>query len=162
MKKLFTKHYQKLVLSIACLFIGITSGYLSHAGPNSWYNALEKPIFNPPSWIFSPVWTMLYLMTGWAFGIIWEHRSKNKPLLVWFIIQYLLNIIWSPLFFYFHRIDLALYDLGLLWFSLLICMILANKLRNVLLLLLPYMLWVSFALWLNLSIYLKNIAIYKF
>jgi tryptophan-rich sensory protein len=142
--------------SIICLTLGILSGILSGSGDSEWYQQLLKPEFNPPSWIFAPVWTILYIMMGVALGDIWTQRESYKILLILFVVQLLLNLAWSPLFFWFHRIDFALYDLILLWLVIIIFMFHARRLNRVMILFIPYFLWVSFALVLNLNINLLN------
>ncbi|MCX5923936.1 MAG: tryptophan-rich sensory protein [Candidatus Dependentiae bacterium] len=158
MKEFLKSYKAEIIASILCLLGGMLSGYIADAGDSSWYVSLDKPTFNPPSWIFGPVWTVLYVMMGWGLGIIWKNRFEYKTLLIWFGIEYFFNVSWAPLFFYFHRIDLALLDLFLMWCSLLICMILAWRLRAVFMLLLPYMMWTSFAFVLNFNIYILNAA----
>ena len=155
--KYFIKQYKsEIVGSMLCLSLGILSGYSANSGDSIWYASLSKPSFNPPSWLFAPVWTIIYLMIGAALGKVWNNKEHNKLLLIIFGIQFILNILWSPLFFYFHRIDLAFYDLGLLWTSLLTFMLLASRQRSIFLLCVPYIMWVSFALLLNWKIYILN------
>lgn len=132
------------------------SGWVSGSGDSQWYLNLVKPDFNPPSWIFGPVWIILYIMMGISLGIIWENRKKKSLLLKLFVLQLLLNVVWSPLFFLFQRIDFALYDIILLWLTLIILLFYSRQLISVVLLLIPYALWVSFALILNFSIYILN------
>jgi benzodiazapine receptor len=139
-----------------CLSLGMLSGYGANSGDSIWYASLNKPSFNPPSWLFGPAWTILYLMMGTALGKIWNNKAHNKLLLIIFSIQFILNMLWSPLFFYFHRVDVALYDLSLLWISLLTFMVLAWKQRSIFLLCLPYIIWTCFALLLNYTIYTLN------
>jgi len=158
MNRFFKTYQSEIIASTLCLLGGMFSGYIADAGDSSWYVNLNKPTFNPPSWIFGPVWTVLYVMMGLGLGIIWKNRFEYKSLLIWFGIQYFFNVCWSPLFFYFHRIDLAILDLFFMWSSLLICMILAWRLRPVFMLLLPYMMWTTFAFLLNFNIYMMNVA----
>ncbi len=139
-----------------CLLLGIMSGVFSGSGDSLWYRNLVKPSFNPPSWVFGPTWTILYIMLGVALGILWEHRKKYPLLLILFALQFALNIVWSPLFFLFHRIDLALYDLALLWIIVTIFLFHARVLRSVFLLFIPYACWISFALILNFNVYILN------
>lgn len=141
---------------LLCLTLGILSGYSVQVGDMTWYASLTKPSFNPPNWIFGPVWSALYIMMGVVLGRLWN--EKNQMLLFVFVSQFIFNLLWSPLFFYYHRIDLALYDIGLLWLSLVCFMVLAwrSHYRTIFLLFMPYLLWVSFAGILNLSIYWLN------
>ena len=157
MISIFKKYQPEITGSLLCLLLGLLSGYSVNASDPLWYIHLNKPSFNPPAWIFGPAWTVLYLMMGAALGRLWKEKTNNKMLIVLFIIQFIFNLAWSPLFFYFHRIDWALADIGALWLSLLIFMIAARHHRSVFLLCLPYLLWVSFAAFLNFSIYTMNI-----
>ncbi len=158
MKSTFKKYQTEILGSLLCLLLGLLSGYSANASDPLWYVGLNKPNFNPPAWIFGPAWTILYLMMGSALGKLWKEKTNNKLLIALFIIQFIFNLGWSPLFFYFHRIDLALADIGALWLSLLIFMIAARHQRSVFLLCLPYLLWVSFAAFLNFTIYIMNIS----
>lgn len=154
----FKKYSFEIIGAIFCLTLGILSGLGVEGGTSVWYLGLNKPSFNPPSWVFGPVWTILYIMIGIVLGKLWRNKSQNQGLLLIFILQFILNLSWSPLFFYFERIDLALYDLCLLWATLFTFVILARHQRTIFLLSLPYLLWVSFALLLNFSIYKLNIV----
>lgn len=149
----FMQRY-RLIAIIACVVIGMLSGVVNTPENMEWYQNLNRPSFNPPSWVFGPVWTVLYIMIGMTFG---ELISKpiNKSLLFIFSLQFLLNIIWSPLFFGFQRIDLALYDLILLW-SLLAIFLFKARYSRAFYLTIPYFLWVSFAGVLNTTIYFIN------
>lgn len=135
------------------LGLGILSGWISGSGPSEWYQTLHKPSFQPPAFIFGPVWTLLYIMLGIALVKIKEQRPK---LLFIFLLQLAFNFIWSPLFFLYHQIHWALLDLSamvVLNFYLLMCV---RKQNTIFLLLLPYNLWLWFALLLNVNIYLLN------
>jgi benzodiazapine receptor len=152
------KKYRSEILGVLlCLTLGLLSGYSVQVGDMTWYASLIKPSFNPPNWIFAPVWSALYIMMGIVLGRLWN--EKSQMLLLVFATQFILNLLWSPLFFYYHRIDLALYDIGLLWLCLAIFMALAwrSHYRTILLLFTPYLLWVSFAGVLNLSIFRLNL-----
>lgn len=152
------KDYQSAIIGVLlCLTLGILSGYSVQVGDMTWYASLIKPNFNPPNWIFGPVWSALYIMMGTVLGRLWN--EKNQILLFLFVSQFIFNLLWSPLFFYYHRIDLALYDISLLWLSLVIFMVMAwrTHCRTIFLLFTPYLLWVSFAGVLNLSIYRLNL-----
>lgn len=155
-KNLYAKYMPEINGSIICVVLGMLSGYLSQSGDSAWYLSLVKPSFNPPSYVFGPVWTVLYVFMGIVLGQIWRSREHNKLLLVIFMLQLACNILWSPLFFYFHRIDLALIDLCVLWVSVFIIIILAFKNRLVLILFTAYLIWLSYALLLNSEIYRLN------
>jgi len=102
------------------------------------------------------VWTALYIMMGIAFARLITAKQKNVTLIILFITQFIFNLAWSPFFFYLHNISLALFDIALLWSTILIFMILSIKQRLVFFLFLPYIMWVSFAFALNFSLYILN------
>ena len=140
-----------------CLVIAGIEGWVTAANSNQWYHALNKPIFNPPSFIFGPVWTILYIMIGIAGGLIWSNRNKHPKLLALFSLQLLFNFLWSFLFFFWQSISLALIDIGLLWLTLLITLAYSYKhYRTVAYWLTPYFIWVSFATVLNFSLWVLN------
>ena len=153
----FKKYQPEIMGALFCLILGILSGYGVKAGDSSWYLSLNKPTFNPPAWIFGPVWTILYLMMGVALGKLYKQKIQNKYFIILFIIQFIFNLLWSPLFFYFERIDWALVDICALWGSLMMLVIGLRNQKTVFLLLLPYALWVSFALVLNFTLYKMNL-----
>jgi translocator protein len=124
--------------------------------PDAWYDTLQKPTWNPPSWIFGPAWTLLYFLMALAAWLVWREGGWRKQgrALGLFVLQWLLNAMWSPLFFGLHRPDLALLDIILLWISIvatLIVFLKVNKTAGVLLI--PYLGWVTFAAILNFSIW---------
>lgn len=139
---------------IICLGLGILSGISVSAGDSSWFQHLNKPTFNPPNWMFGPVWTILYILMGIALGKIWKNNSRIQ--LTLFVTQFIFNLLWSPLFFYYHQILFALIDLLMLWTCLLILILLIKKQSKIFILLLPYFLWVSFAGLLNFQIWMLN------
>ena len=135
-----------------CLFLalvlggGLTIGILT--APGAWYAALSKPPFNPPNWIFAPVWTTLYIMIAIAGWRVWRPKS-NRPIQLWWA-QLVLNFIWSPIFFTAHRIDIALGVIVLLLITI-ISFIMTTWRRDKIasLLFVPYAAWVAFASVLN-------------
>lgn len=150
------KYYPELTGSLVCLTLGLLSGYSVSVSDSLWYANLIKPAFNPPAWIFGPAWTILYLMMGAALGILWKDKTNNARLMSLFAIQFLFNLAWSPIFFYYQQIGWAFIDICALWVSLIVFMFAARQQRSVFLLFLPYVLWVTFALILNFSIYKLN------
>ena len=124
-----------------------------------WYDNLIKPALNPPSWIFSPVWIILYstiLIALILYTIKPAHRNKLEGY-IYFIVQMILNLAWSPIFFYFHNIGLALIVIILLDMSILINIIKFYKVSKLSgLILIPYFLWVLFATYLNISFFILN------
>jgi benzodiazapine receptor len=129
------------------------------AAPGEWYASLSKPAWNPPSWVFGPVWITLYLMMGVAAGLAWAGRGtrSGRSGFTLFALQLVLNALWSWLFFHWHRPDLALADLVILWAAILGTIIAFHRIRPLAgWLLVPYLLWVSFAGVLNATIVARN------
>ena len=155
MKNIIKAQAPEIIGSLFCLTLGMLSGYLGHNGDTIWYQSLNKPSFNPPAWIFAPIWTILYIMIGIALGKIIKIQ-KNQTLRLLFVTQFTCNIIWSYLFFRLHRIDLALYDILALWITLTALIITSRKHTSIFWLLIPYYLWTTFATILNLKIFFMN------
>ena len=122
-----------------------------------WYSLLNKPVFNPPDWIFAPVWTTLYLMMTVAVWIFWHTKNKNINTIYIYFIHLVFNTTWSVVFFVFHNMVLALIILIIL-IALIINLILRFKRVNMLsvYLMIPYLLWCCFALILNTSLVMIN------
>lgn len=150
------KYWPEIIGSLICLTLGMLSGYSVNAADSLWYAALKKPIFTPPNWVFGPVWTLLYLMMGVAMGILWKDKSKNKRLILIFTLQLILNLLWSPLFFYYHNIGGALLDICALWIALICLIFFARGQQIILFLMLPYVVWITFAALINFNIYQMN------
>ncbi len=129
-------------------------------GFQSWYAAIEKPAFTPPGWVFGPVWTTLYILMGVAAFLIWRRGLRSPTVQValgWFLGQLVLNALWSPVFFGWHRIGLALVIILLLWAAIVMTLYGFSRVSKVAAgLLVPYLLWVSFAAVLNASIWWLN------
>lgn len=131
------------------------AGSLFFGGVDSWYAALLKPSFNPPSWVFGPAWTILYALMGVAAYLVWQRGGKKE--LQWYWAQLAVNAIWMPLFFGLHNTLLALVDIVVLWILIAITTgKFARVSRTAALLLAPYLVWVSFAAVLNASIWYLN------
>lgn len=126
----------------------------------SWYNTLNKPFFNPPSWVFGPAWTILYTLMAISAVLIWKKGLKKKGVkeaLKIFGIQLALNLAWSPVFFGAHNILLALVIIILMLFYIVKTIRLFSKInKTASYLLYPYLAWVSFATVLNFSVWLLN------
>lgn len=138
------------------ILIGMSAGFVTQdAVQSAWYVSLIKPSFQPPSWIFGPVWTVLYFMIGVAgYRLL---QCKNCRLFLLFCVQLILNLVWSWLFFGLQRIDLALIDLALLFIAVAtLCLMLVKQNVRIMWWLIPYMLWLTFALVLNYQIYILN------
>jgi len=129
--------------------------------PGAWYRTLEKPVWNPPDWIFGPVWSFLYLSMVVAGGLLWLARNdQNRPVrlsLVLFGIQILLNALWTPLFFGLHWMGIAALEITVLAATLVGCCLVFWKVNRVASILFwPYLLWVSFATTLNVALFVLN------
>jgi len=153
-------NFSKLVVSIIIpLSAGLVGSIFTVSSISGWYSHLVKPSFNPPNWIFGPVWTTLYFMMGIALFLVWRgvwDKNKKKAVTI-FSIQLFLNLIWSILFFGLHNPFLGLIDIVLLWISILWTVLSFHKIsKAAALLLLPYLLWVSFASVLNYSVWMLN------
>jgi len=152
----------KIAIAVAiCLGVGFGSSLVTQSSITTWYPTINKPSFNPPNEVFAPVWTILYVMMGVSAGLVWS-KMEVVPVLVkkalWvFTIQLILNALWSFLFFGLQNPFLALAEIMLLWLMIFETIklfkpidALASKLM------IPYLLWVSFAMVLNGSIWWLN------
>ena len=150
------KNLPKLFLSIGlCLGAGILGMFFTVSAIPVWYSTLVKPTFSPPNWIFGPVWTILYILMGVSLYLVWTSKKKVVPTVFW--VQLILNALWSIIFFGMHNPKLALTDILALWFFISLTIdrfAKINKLAGNLLI--PYIAWVSFAVFLNFSIAILN------
>jgi tryptophan-rich sensory protein len=151
----------KLVAAlVVCQLAGALGSLATILNISGWYTTLVKPGFNPPAWIFGPVWTTLYLMMGAALFLVWRQQdldSRVKPALGWFAVQLLLNTLWSFLFFCLHSPLLGLVDIVLLWLAIGITIRQFFPIsKPAAWLLIPYWLWVTFATVLNFEIFRLN------
>lgn len=150
--------FKILISTITTLALGIASGFSTIQSITDWYQYLNKPSFNPPNWIFGPVWTILYLMMGIAFAMIWHsrHPQKNKAMLL-FAIQFIFNLAWSFLFFNRHLLGIAFIEILLMGCFIALTIISFYKINKLAAyLLIPYLCWVSFAAVLNGAIWFLN------
>jgi len=138
------------------MFLGFLSGVVSGSGEdNSWYQMLEKPAFQPPSYVFGVAWTVLYCLMGFAFAIIVSARGARLQILAItvFILQFILNLLWSPIFFGQHQVTTALYLIIFIWLLVAATIYIFSKIRPLAAwLMIPYILWLSFATLLNYQI----------
>ena len=151
----------KLVISIAVpLIIGFTSGFFTITGIGSWYQTIQRPSWNPPNWIFGPVWTILYILMGIALYLIWKSdasRTVKRNAIVLFSIQLILNFFWSIIFFNQHQPGFAFIEIGVMWVMILLTSFAFAKINTTAAwLLVPYISWVSFAAILNFTIWKLN------
>ena len=148
-----------IVFLIVCLSVSGVGGAITATSVDTWYQALEKPAFNPPDWVFAPVWTALYLFMGVAAWRIWRFRALKaaRIALVVFGLQLCLNVGWSFLFFGLQQINIALVEIVILLFVIISNMFLFWRLdRFAGLLFVPYVAWVSYATILNASLSFLN------
>ena len=155
--------FKKIGKFIAALLISFSAAAVGSLattkGLDPWYKNLEKPPLNPPSWIFAPVWSTLYFLIAISLFIVWNKNvSKDKTdQYIIFVIQLVLNAAWSIVFFGLEDTWYALVVIGLLLLSIIATMVSFAKIsRAAMYLLIPYLLWVSFATYLNVSIALLN------
>lgn len=157
------QHYLRYIIVIAtCLSIGYLSGIVTQESVTTWYVLLKKPFFNPPNWVFMPVWTLLYILMGVAAAMVWNNENETnykqvRKALLFFIIQLGLNALWSYLFFGLKNPLLALIEIILLWLLIYETFLQFKKINSLASkLFLPYLAWVSFAAILNASIWWLN------
>jgi len=149
-----------LVFVLACELAGVIGSIFTSGSIPGWYAGLAKPLFNPPGWVFAPVWTVLYALMGIAAYLVYEKRQGRKDVgraLTIFASQLGLNVAWSIVFFGAHQILGAVIVIVLLWALILATIWLFSRIsRAAAYLLIPYILWVSFASVLNISLYTLN------
>jgi len=145
-----------LVLFIVAAFAAAAVGALF--APGTWYAQLAKPSWNPPAWIFAPVWTLLYISIGISGWLVWRRTGLLiNAAFSCFAVQLVLNAAWSWLFFGLHRPALALVDIVLLWVSILVTLLLFwRETWQAGAVLIPYLAWVSFATLLNWALWRMN------
>jgi translocator protein len=136
----------------------LAGAFGSQFQPGAWYAALEKPPWNPPSWVFGPVWTVLYILMGVAAWLVWDrYRGAAKVALGVFVVQVIFNALWSYFFFGAQAPGLAFGWIVLLWLLIVATLVLFWRARTVAgVLLLPYLAWVSFATVLNFALWQLN------
>jgi benzodiazapine receptor len=153
-------NWYKLIISLVLpQLAGIIGSLFTMKSIPTWYAALNKPSFNPPGWIFGPVWITLYVMMGISFYLIWIKADLPNFgfLFSLFILQLVFNSLWSIIFFGLKSPAYAFFEIIFLWLFILLCIIYfypVSKISAVLLI--PYILWVSFAAFLNFSIWRLN------
>lgn len=146
-------------LLIPFIFAGL-GGLITVKSVNTWYPTIQKPAFNPPNWLFGPVWSILFLLIGIAAYRIWTKKAQiahfPRTVAVYFI-QLILNLGWSFFFFYAHQIGAALIEVFVLLIAIIINGLVFYKIdKTAGLLFIPYFLWVSFASFLTYSIFMLN------
>lgn len=148
------KDFPKLIFAIGiCLGAGGIGAIFTSSAIPTWYVTLNKPFFSPPNWVFGPIWTILYILMGISLYLVW--RKKKVPTVFW--VQLILNAVWSIIFFGIKNPTLALADIIALWVTIIFTIKAFSKINKLAgRLLFPYLLWVTFASILNLSIVLLN------
>jgi len=148
----------KLIITlIICLGIGWVGSFFTTPSIATWYQTLNKSFLNPPNWVFAPVWTLLFILMAIAWYLIWINPKQNKKAHLLFVIQLILNLLWSFCFFYLHNPLLALLEIVVLWVFILLTILSFYKIsKPAAYLLIPYIAWVSFASILNASLWWLN------
>ena len=150
---------QLLLCLILPLAVGGISGFFTVEAIPGWYRTIEKPEWNPPSWVFGPVWTTLYILMGIAMFLIWTRpRTELRQRALYLnAIQLILNFFWSFIFFNVHAMGWALVEILMLWILIVATLFAYDKVyKPAAWLLLPYIIWVSFATLLNGAIWWLN------
>jgi translocator protein len=149
-----------IIICIALpLIVGSVSGIATSGNITTWYATLHKPVFNPPNYLFGPVWTLLYILMGISLYLIWRSPSgdaRNYALAI-FGIQLVLNFTWSFIFFSFKQTGWAFFEIILIWVCILAMIIIFHRInKTAAIIQVPYLIWVSFASVLNGSIWWLN------
>ena len=152
----YPRRERKPVLAAAGAAVGIAILGLITTDLGPWYRNLRKPAWQPPDVLFGPVWTLIFALCALSFVIYWRRlapRNDRLEVIAAFLVIGFLNVLWSLLFFRFERPDWSLYEVAFLWVSIIVMMVLVKR-RSApaAILLLPYLIWVSFAAALNLKI----------
>ncbi|MFC2020594.1 TspO/MBR family protein [Chloroflexota bacterium] len=151
----------KLIVSIiVCQCAGLVGSIFTTPAISTWYATLDKPPFTPPNWLFAPAWITLYLLMAVSASIIWQRGLVNRPVrisLVLFLVQLILNVLWSVVFFGLQSPLYGIVVIVTLWIAILLTIIKFLKISIPAgVLLLPYIGWVTFAATLNMSIFILN------
>ena len=150
------KYLSFFLIILITFFASFLGGFVSNAYKEPWYSQIILPSFNPPSWVFAPVWTILYIMMSISAWRVWNKYFETKLIIVYFV-HLIFNAMWSVIFFGFHQIFLALVDLSIiLIFIIYLVKIYHTRDQLAFYLMLPYLMWSSFAFFLNLSIFIIN------
>ena len=158
--KIISPTWKLFIAILICEGTGIISGLIANTGMNPWFETLNKPSWNPPAYLFAPVWTMLYLLMGISLWLIWKSNTpapQKINLIILFALQLFLNFWWSIFFFKFHSPALALLNIILMLILILLTIINFSKIsKPAAWLLVPHIAWVSFATILNYTIWILN------
>jgi tryptophan-rich sensory protein len=155
-----TRQLVALAISIGvCFAVAAAGSAMTIPSIGTWYAALNKPSWNPPNWVFGPVWSTLYLCMAVAAWLVWRERGFSAAVipLTLFALQLILNCAWSGLFFALHRPWLAFADIVVLWVAIVATIISFTSVSSLAsILLAPYLLWVTFAAMLNFTVAKMN------
>ena len=144
---------------VATFLITFPAGFVTRAALDPWYYNLVKPAFNPPNWIFGPVWTLLYIMMSVAAWLAYKKSKHSNKILTVYFVHLLINASWSYVFFYYKQIFIASFIISIIIFFILYLMVLYSKYsKPSVVLMLPYLAWSTFALYLNSTIYILNLT----
>lgn len=151
----------KLIIAVSVpLLVGFASSLFTITGVESWYKTINLPSWNPPDQVFGPVWTTLYILMGIAFYLVWINEARSafkRKAIIFFIIQLVLNFLWSVIFFGMEQIGWALVEISVLWLLILFTILSFGKIsKTAAWLMVPYICWVSFAALLNYNIWKLN------
>ena len=150
----------KFIISLLIpLAVGFTSGFFTATGEGTWFQTIQKPSWNPPGWVFAPVWTTLYILMGIALYLIWKTSADNRrrKAILFFSCQLILNFFWSFIFFKLQQPGWALVEIVILWVAILLTIFSFAAINKIAAwLLVPYISWVSFAMVLNYTIWILN------
>ena len=145
-----------IIFILACQAVGIFGSIFTIKSIPTWYKGLKKSWFNPPNWIFGPVWTILYLLMAISGYLLWQNNHLSLAICLFFI-QLILNSVWTPLFFGAKKLGWAFVEIVLLWMAILLTIIFSWGISHwAATLLIPYLFWVFFASLLNFSIWKLN------
>ena len=145
-----------IVFILLCQAAGILGSAYTIKSIPTWYKGLIKPSFNPPSWLFGPVWTLLYTLMAISGYLLWQNPNSKLPVILFFV-QLMLNAIWTPLFFGAKKLGWAFVELTFMWAAILLTIIFSWSVSPwAAYLLLPYLAWVSFAGTLNFYLWKLN------
>jgi len=151
---------EAVVSIVVCQGAGLIGSIATFPSIPTWYAGLEKPPFNPPNWVFGPVWTTLYTLMGIAAFLVWRKGIRNREVKIAlgiFLAQLVLNTLWSVIFFGLHSLASGLVVIVVLWIAILLSIITFFRISKAAgALLIPYILWVSFATILNFSLWQLN------
>jgi tryptophan-rich sensory protein len=154
------KNYHKFIISLGLpLLVGFIGSLFTAQSVNTWYRTLKKPSFTPPNWLFAPAWTLLFILMGVAFYLIWQKDfgSRPRPYITIYALQLFFNLLWSFFFFTLRNPLLSFCEIIILWFLILLNTIVFFKVSRIAgFLLIPYLLWVTFAGFLNFFLYVLN------